>query len=90
MGGTTITAVAHYQQQHNSSKTLLHHVFWTKFIVEDTRQNLQETNWRKYDADEETVSSRKTLPSLQELPSTKHETMKCPAQECYDCRDNGE
>ena len=24
----------------NSSETLLRHVFWTKFIVEDTRQNL--------------------------------------------------
>ena len=25
----------------DSSKILLHHVFWTKFIVEDTRQNLK-------------------------------------------------
>ncbi len=56
--------------------------------AEPVRQD-QETNWHKYDADEDTVCSRNSLPSLQELP--KHQTRDNEmSRKCYDCRDNGE
>ena len=32
----------------------------------------------------------KTFPPCKNCRSNKHETMDCPAKECFDCRDNGE